>query len=210
MTSRPQAAPAAIAATPVALRAPAVATTAAASSPPGDQTQSTPTTTDEKWGQIRPSRWGQPKSSFSVSNITGRWTYIPLRGISRNGICARGGPSPQQRRPVPTATRNWLQSRCPRSRHLSEWAIYVLPSPWLASLAGWSRRSGIRRPGVTTRATGTSCWRGSLTTRRACGTWSGCAGARGSYAASAARSAASGSRWPTGCVAARPAAARPR
>lgn len=32
---------------------------------PGDQATSRPTTTDEKWGQIRPSRWGQRKSSFS-------------------------------------------------------------------------------------------------------------------------------------------------
>jgi hypothetical protein len=65
MTPRPGAAPAAIATTPVALRAPAVATTAAACSPPGDQATSRPTTTDEKWGQIRPSRWGHTKSSFS-------------------------------------------------------------------------------------------------------------------------------------------------
>ena len=33
---------------------------------PGDQATSRPTTTDEKWGQIRPSRWGQRKSSFSL------------------------------------------------------------------------------------------------------------------------------------------------
>ncbi len=65
MTPRPAGAPAAIATTPAALRATAVATTAAATSPPGDQATSTPTTTDEKWGQIRPSRWGQRKSSFS-------------------------------------------------------------------------------------------------------------------------------------------------
>jgi len=65
MTPRPEDAPAAIAATPAALRATAVATTAAACSPPGDQSTSTPTTTDAKWGQIRPSRWGQAKSSFS-------------------------------------------------------------------------------------------------------------------------------------------------
>jgi len=67
MTPRPGAAPAAIAATTLALRATAVATTAAACSPPGDQSTSRPTTTDEKWGQIRPSRWGQRKSSFSRS-----------------------------------------------------------------------------------------------------------------------------------------------
>jgi hypothetical protein len=54
MTPRPGAAPAAIAATTLALRARAVATTAAACSPPGDQATSRPTTTDEKWGQIRP------------------------------------------------------------------------------------------------------------------------------------------------------------
>jgi site-specific DNA recombinase len=69
MTPRPAAAPAAIAATTLALRAQAVATTAAACSPPGDQATSTPTTTDEKWGQIRPSRWGQRKSSFSGSRL---------------------------------------------------------------------------------------------------------------------------------------------
>ena len=66
MTPRPAGAPAAIAATTLALRARAVATTAAACSPPGDQATSRPTTTDEKWGQIRPSRWGQRKSSFST------------------------------------------------------------------------------------------------------------------------------------------------
>ena len=66
MTPRPGAAPAATAATTLALRARAVATTAAATSPPGDQSTSKPTTTDEKWGQIRPSRWGQAKSSFSA------------------------------------------------------------------------------------------------------------------------------------------------
>ena len=66
MTPRPEAAAAAVAATPLALRARAIATTAAACSPPGDQATSRPTTTDEKWGQIRPSRWGQRKSSFSA------------------------------------------------------------------------------------------------------------------------------------------------
>ena len=73
MTPRPQDAPAAIAATPAALRATAVATTAAASSPPGDQATSRPTTTDEKWGQIRPSRWGHAKSSFSAQLYTAAW-----------------------------------------------------------------------------------------------------------------------------------------
>ena len=75
MTPRPQDAPAAIAATPAALRATAVATTAAASSPPGDQATSRPTTTDEKWGQIRPSRWGHAKSSFSPNHEV--WRFDP-------------------------------------------------------------------------------------------------------------------------------------
>jgi len=66
MTPRPEAAAAAVAATPLALRARAIATTAAACSPPGDQATSKPTTTDAKWGQIRPSRWGQCKLSFST------------------------------------------------------------------------------------------------------------------------------------------------
>ncbi len=74
MTPRPGAAPAAIATTPAALRATGVATTAAASTPPGDQATSTPTTTDEKWGQIRPSRWGQRKSSFSACGPSWKWT----------------------------------------------------------------------------------------------------------------------------------------
>ncbi len=34
---------------------------------PGDQATSRPTTTDAKWGQFRPSRWGQCKSSFRPS-----------------------------------------------------------------------------------------------------------------------------------------------
>ena len=33
---------------------------------PGDQATSTPTTTDARWGQFRPSRWGQCKSSFRI------------------------------------------------------------------------------------------------------------------------------------------------
>ena len=65
MTPRPAAAPAAIATNGLALRARPFASTAAACSPPGDQATSRPTTTDAKWGQIRPSRWGQAKSSFS-------------------------------------------------------------------------------------------------------------------------------------------------
>ena len=65
MTPRPGAAPAAIATNGLALRARPFASTAAACSPPGDQATSRPTTTDAKWGQIRPSRWGQAKSSFS-------------------------------------------------------------------------------------------------------------------------------------------------
>jgi hypothetical protein len=63
---RPAGALAAVAATTIALRATAAATTAATCTPPGDQATSTPTTTDEKWGQVRPSRWGQRKSSFSA------------------------------------------------------------------------------------------------------------------------------------------------
>ena len=76
MTPRPGSALAAIAATPAALRATAVATIAATSSPPGDQATSTPTTTDEKWGQIRPSRWGHAKSSFSDRSQT-RGAVLP-------------------------------------------------------------------------------------------------------------------------------------
>jgi hypothetical protein len=67
MTPRPGAAPAAIAGKPLALRARAFPSTAAACPPPGDQATSRPTTTDAKWGQIRPSRWGQAKSSFSCA-----------------------------------------------------------------------------------------------------------------------------------------------
>src|SRR5450755_4298590 len=66
MTPRPGAAPAAIATNGLALRARPFASTAAATSPLGDQATSRSTTTDEKWGQIRPSRWGQAKSSFST------------------------------------------------------------------------------------------------------------------------------------------------
>jgi hypothetical protein len=70
MTPRPGAAPAAIATNGLALRARPFASTAAATSPPGDQATSRSTTTDEKWGQIRPSRWGQAKSSFSCPPTT--------------------------------------------------------------------------------------------------------------------------------------------
>jgi hypothetical protein len=103
MTPRPEDAPAAIAATPAALRAPAVATTAAASSPPGDQATSTPTTTDEKWGQIRPSRWGHAKSSFSTSLCQIRSSqptssnYLAHCGIPHNAS-SRGTERPALRR----------------------------------------------------------------------------------------------------------------
>jgi len=53
---------------PLALRARACARHPRSRFPPGDQATSTSTTTDEKWGQIRPSRWGQRKSSFSPEN----------------------------------------------------------------------------------------------------------------------------------------------
>jgi len=69
MTPRSAAAPAAIATNGLALRARPFASTAAACSPPSDQATSKPTTTDEKWGQIRPSRWGQAKSSFSTKPL---------------------------------------------------------------------------------------------------------------------------------------------
>jgi len=65
MTPRPETAPAAGIATTFALRAQAVATPAAEAIRPANQATFKLTTTDEKWGQIRPSRWGQRKSSFS-------------------------------------------------------------------------------------------------------------------------------------------------
>ncbi len=89
MTPRPAGAPAAIAATTLALRATAVATTAAACSPPGDQSTSKPTTTDEKWGQIRPSRWGQRKSSFSrVRAGRGDLSHGRVHGIALRELLA--------------------------------------------------------------------------------------------------------------------------
>jgi len=66
MTPRPETAPAAGIATTFALRAQAVATPAAEAIRPANQATFKLTTTDEKWGQIRPSRWGQRKSSFSL------------------------------------------------------------------------------------------------------------------------------------------------
>jgi hypothetical protein len=71
MTPRPGAAPAAIATNGLVLRTRPFASTAAATSPPGDQATSRSTTTDEKWGHIRPSRWGQAKSSFSGGCLPG-------------------------------------------------------------------------------------------------------------------------------------------
>jgi hypothetical protein len=87
-------------------------------------------------------------------------------------------------------------------------AGYPLPSPAGRSLAAWL--VNIRGREWSTHATGMSCWRGSATTERACVTWSGCGGARASPVASAGLSMAAGGRWPTGCVAARPAGRRPR
>ena len=78
MTPRPTQAPAAIATNGLALRARPFAATAAACSPPGRPSSSTPTTTNEKWGQIRPSRWGQAKSSFSL---------IALAMLTLSGLC---------------------------------------------------------------------------------------------------------------------------
>jgi hypothetical protein len=77
MTPYPEGAPAAIATNGLALRARPFASTAAACAPPGDQATSRPTTTDEKWGQIRPSRWGQAKSSFSGLGSRGNHDAIP-------------------------------------------------------------------------------------------------------------------------------------
>ena len=90
MTPRPGSALAAIAATPAALRATAVATIAATTSPPGDQATSTPTTTDEKWGQIRPSRWGHAKSSFSPIAEAGK-AWPPRVEANHISIVLRGG-----------------------------------------------------------------------------------------------------------------------
>jgi hypothetical protein len=56
--------------------------------------------------------------------------------------------------------------------------------------AGWDEQ--------TAAAIGMSCWRGSLTTLRACGTWSDFGGAKGSPAGSAVRSTVVGR--PAGCV----------
>src|SRR5450755_2576406 len=82
MTPRPEDAPAVIAATP-----------AAACSPPGDQATSRPTTTDAKWGQFRPSRWGHCKSSFSPSDDDG---VQPSRQIVEGQICAPMDPHPEE------------------------------------------------------------------------------------------------------------------
>jgi hypothetical protein len=79
MTPRPGAVPAAIATNGLTLRARPFASTAAACPPPGNQATSRPTTTDEKWGQIRPSRWGQAKSSFSL--LRGRANRAWLAGV---------------------------------------------------------------------------------------------------------------------------------
>ena len=78
---------------------------------------------------------------------------------------------------------------------------YPLPSPSVCSLTGWLRSILVRVS--TTRATGMSCWIGSPTTGRVCATSSDCGGATGLRAASAARPAAAGGRWPTDCAAAR-------
>ena len=45
---------------------------------PGDQATSTSTTTDAKWGQFRPSRWGQCKSSFRLASP---WRMRPRLGF---------------------------------------------------------------------------------------------------------------------------------
>lgn len=56
---------------------------APATFPPSDQAPFRPTTTGEKWGQIRPSRWGQRKSSFSPApraRLAGRlWAMEVMR-----------------------------------------------------------------------------------------------------------------------------------
>jgi deferrochelatase/peroxidase EfeB len=101
-------------------------------------------------------------------------------------------------------------------RHLSQdvpafWQVgYPLPSTSVSSVARCPRSASSRGLGSTTRAPGTSCSPGFLTTRRASPTWSGCAGARGSSAASAARPTPATGAFAAACAAARPAAARPR
>jgi hypothetical protein len=92
MTPRPGAAPAAIAAKPLALRARAFATTAAASSPPGDQATSTPTNTDAGWVQFKPSRRGQCKSSFRArATVAGIYTLSGWGGAPLALRIATGG-----------------------------------------------------------------------------------------------------------------------
>jgi len=110
MTPGPAAAPAAIAATTLALRARAVATTATACTPPGDQATSRPTTTDEKWGQIRPSRW---------ANASRRSQPIRLRDerLSCASAIEGNGGSPEGPR-FSTALRCAAGDRQPRSRCL--------------------------------------------------------------------------------------------
>ena len=67
MTPRPGAAPAAIAAQALALRARPSRRQPRHAIQPGDQATSTPTTTDARWGHFKPSRRGQCKPSFSRS-----------------------------------------------------------------------------------------------------------------------------------------------
>jgi DNA replication protein DnaC len=74
LTSRPADAPAAIATKPLALRAQAFASTAAVSSPRGDQATSPPTTTDAKWGATSNVRGG--------ATANGR-TQTATRSVSR-------------------------------------------------------------------------------------------------------------------------------
>ena len=85
MTPRPQAAPAAIAAQALALRARPSRRHPRRAIQPGNQATSTPTTTDARWGHFKPSRRGQCKPSFSRGRPDARPVLVARRAVSRVG-----------------------------------------------------------------------------------------------------------------------------
>jgi hypothetical protein len=90
MTPRPGAAPAAIAPQALALRARPSGRQPRHALRTGDQSTSTPTTTDARWGHFKPSRRGQCKPSFSNPCVDNSTILQPSPGPC---IRRRGGPS---------------------------------------------------------------------------------------------------------------------
>ena len=142
---------------PLALRARGCARHPRSGFPPGDQSTSTPTTTDEKWGQIRPSRWGQRKSSFSERGCGRDWLASAILAATAGASVRRThrGVSVSSRRTPISRPCSWRRS-----------IRYPLISSSLRTTAGKSIPTARSSPSVSgcapvlrSRSSIRTCWR---------------------------------------------------